>query len=200
MNDDVEPTQKDWLQVLVRRLQVTGAGAVGPLLMYPNGTVQHAGIYVSPLVENVRHFFRFSSVERGNEHWLMKYPREVSAVTGACLLTTKACFDSAGGFDESLPLVCNDTDYCFRLGAIGYSVVVEPGAKLVHHEGVSRAGMSEDDDVARFRLKWKRLLKLGDPFSNPNIDSFRDDWSIDSDMKQEPAYRIFKSRLIGASK
>ena len=200
MNDDVESIQKDWLKVLVQRLRVTGAGAVGPLLVYPNGTVQHAGIYVSPLDENVRHFFRFSSNDRANEHWLMRYPREVSAVTGACLLTTKACFDSVGGFDENLPLVCNDTDYCFRLGMMGYAVIIEPEAKLVHHEGVSRAGMPEDDDVAKFKLKWKKLLKLGDPFSNPNIDTSRDDWSIDSDMKQESAYRIFKSRLIGAAK
>ena len=143
---------------------------------------------------------RFSSGERAHVHWLLKHPREVSAVTGACLLTSKACFDAAGGFDENLPLVCNDTDFCFRLGAMGYTVIIEPDAKLIHHEGISRAGMPEDDDVARFKLKWKKLLKIGDPFSNPNLDTSRDDWSIDSDLKQKPEYRIFKSRLKGTAK
>jgi GT2 family glycosyltransferase/glycosyltransferase involved in cell wall biosynthesis len=195
MNDDVESINRDWLEVMVQRLRLTGAGVVGSLLMYPNETVQHAGIYVNPLDENVRHFFRFSSGERRHEPWLMNYAREVSAVTGACLLTTKRCFDAVGGFDESLPLVCNDTDYCFRVGEMGYKIIIEPKSKLIHHEGVSRAGMPEDDDVARFKSKWKKFLKLGDPFSNPNLDTSKDDWSIDSNLKQKSAYRVFKTHL-----
>ena len=194
MNDDVESIEEDWLQILVRTLLKTGAGAVGPLLCYPNGTVQHAGIYVGTASGGMRHFFRFATTEQKDRGWLMKYPREVSAVTGACLLTTRACFNAADQFDENLPLVCNDTDYCFRIAEKEYWVVMEPQVKLIHHEGVSRAGISEDEDVAKFRIRWSSLLKRCDMFSNPNLDTSRDDWIVDPDSKQHVELRISKSR------
>jgi len=190
MNDDVEPIRKDWLKIMVNTLSMRGVGAVGPLLKYPNGTIQHLGINFVDYGSHVRHLFRFCSGTERNLQWLMNNPREVSAVTGACLLTTRECFDEIHGFDENLPLVCNDVDFCMRAREKGYSIVVQPESKLVHHEGVSRAGLSEVEDVEKFLTKWEAVLKRGDPFTNPNLDSTRDDWTVNPSIETEYKYRI----------
>jgi len=190
MNDDVEPLHENWLKVMVQTIAVTSAGVVGPLLKYPNGTIQHLGINFIDYGGSSRHLFRFCNGNERTLKWLMNHPREVSAVTGACLLTTKDLFNDVGGFDEELPLVCNDTDFCLKVAEMGYSIVIQPSAKLIHHEGVSRAGMPEVDDVSRFWEKWGKYLKQGDQFTNPNLDATRDDWTVNPDLMAEYRYRI----------
>ena len=102
-------------------------------------------------------------------------------MTGACLLTRRDCFDVVNGFDETLALVTNDTDYCLRLAEKGYSSVVASGAVLIHDEGISRGGMPEAEDVKQFWKRWGPRLSADDPFSNPNLDVDKDDWSINPD-------------------
>jgi GT2 family glycosyltransferase/glycosyltransferase involved in cell wall biosynthesis len=184
LNDDVEPLEKDWLKILVRTLVSSRAAAIGGLLRYPNGTIQHSGVHLVNYDGGARHLFRFCAEDEGRLGWLMNHPREVSAVTGACLLTTRECFNAVNGFDEELPLVGNDTDYCLRVWRNGSSVMVQPAAKLIHHEGVSRQGMSEVKDVERFWKKWAKFLEHGDFFSNPNLDVRRDDWTVNSSIEK----------------
>ena len=184
LNDDIEPLQNNWLKILVQTLVHTGAAATGCLLKYPNGTIQHSGVHFVNYGGGARHLFRFCSGDEGRLSWLMNYPREMSAVTGACLLTTRECFDAINGFDEDLPLVGNDTDYCLRLWHNGFSVIFQPAAKLIHHEGVSRQGMSEVKDVERFWKKWAKYLEYGDFFSNPNLDALRDDWTVNPSIER----------------
>ena len=58
LNDDIEVITPDWLEKLVMRLELERVGAVGPMLYYPDDTIQHAGVYsrisegspVTPLV------------------------------------------------------------------------------------------------------------------------------------------------------
>ena len=190
MNDDVEPLDKNWLKVMVRTLVDNEAGVVGAHLKYPNGTIQHLGVNFVNYGGGANHLFRFCTGNEHNLQWLMNYPREVSSVTGACLLTTRKCFNTVGGFDETLPLVCNDTDFCIRVLKNGYSPIIQPEAKLIHHEGISRSGMPEVEDVARFLGKWGKYLKSGDQFTNPNLDDTRDDWTVNPDAKVEYRYRI----------
>ena len=95
MNDDVEPIDKNWLKIMVRTLSITDAAVIGPLLKYPNGTIQHLGINFVDYGSGVHHLFRFCTGTEENLQWLMNFPREVSAVTGACLLTTRKYFDAA---------------------------------------------------------------------------------------------------------
>jgi GT2 family glycosyltransferase len=184
LNDDIEPLEKDWLKILVRTLVRARAAAIGCLLRYPNGTIQHSGVHLVNYDGGVRHLFRFCAGDEARLSWLMNHPREVSAVTGACLLTTRECFNAVKGFDEDLPLVGNDTDYCLRVWRNGSSVMVQPAAKLIHHEGVSRQGMSEVKDVERFRKKWAKYLEHGDFFSNPNLDVWRDDWTVNPSIEK----------------
>lgn len=181
-NDDVESIKADWLDRLVLTLEDSGAGIIGPMLRYPNRTLQHLGINLVPYGGGARHLFRFCSGMEDNLRWIMDHPREVSAVTGACLLTTRALFDALDGFDETIPVVCNDVDFCLRAQAKGYAVLIEPRAELIHHEGISRTGISETEDVKRFWGRWGTVLKTPDPFTNPNLDLMRDDWMVNPDI------------------
>ena len=189
LNDDIEPIEKDWLKILVQSLVRARAAVIGGLLRYPNGAIQHSGVHFVNYDGGARHLFRFCAGDEARLSWLMNHPREVSAVTGACLLTTRECFNAVKGFDEELPLVSNDTDYCLRVWRNGSSVMVQPAAKLIHHEGVSRQGMSEVKDVERFWKKWAKFLEHGDFFSNPNLDVRRDDWTVNPHIE-----RTFKLR------
>ena len=181
MNDDIEVMGRDWLDAMVSAAAYPGIGVVGATLRYPNRTLQHAGTFLVPLGSGTRHAFRFCTGEEPELKSLLSFDRECTAVTGACMLTKAAVFRSLGGFDETLSLVCNDTDYCLRLRASDYRCIVAAKTDLVHHEGISRAGISETGDVLRFRERWGHLLAHGDPYLNPNVAMVRDDWAVDPD-------------------
>ena len=178
MNDDIEVVGRGWLSEMLRTASYPGTGAVGATLRYPNGTIQHAGIFLVAHGGGARHTFRFCTGQEPELEPLLFFDRECTAVTGACLLTNATIFHSMGGFDEDLALVCNDTDYCLRLRANDYRCLIAANTELVHHEGISRAGISETEDVQLFWERWGTLLKQGDPYMNPNLDSSREDWTV----------------------
>jgi O-antigen biosynthesis protein len=178
MNDDVEALNRDWLTNMVAIATQGSVGAVGAMLMYANRTIQHGGVHFVNYGGGALHLFRFCNGTEAQIAPMVSHSRECSAVTGACLLSRRDVFDSVKGFDEMLPLVANDVDYCLRLGEKGFACVVAAGATLVHHEGISRAGMSETKDFKQFWARWKERLESHDPFSNPNIDDIRDDWRL----------------------
>lgn len=182
MNDDVVPLEPGWLKAMVDVALDPAVGAVGAMLYYPNGQLQHGGVWL-PWTKGFdgRHAFRFcTGREAGLGDWLAA-DREQSAVTGACLLSRRECFSAVGGFDEGLALVFNDVDYCLRLRSLGWSSVMAGGARLTHHEGVSRVGMSEAADARLFMDRWEGYLPEVDPYSNPNLDPRRDDWALRPD-------------------
>jgi hypothetical protein len=108
-------------------------------------------------------------------------------------LTRRDCFDEANGFDESLVVVTNDTDYCLRLGEKGYTTAISAQSILIHHEGISRAGIKEVEDVDRFWKRWGPRLPADDPFTNPNLDRDKDDWSVDASAVGSLIGRIYKA-------
>jgi O-antigen biosynthesis protein len=180
MNDDLEVVDPGWLHGLVDLSLKFKAGVVAPLLLYPNGHVQHGGMNLVFHGGGVRHLFRgFTRTER-NAQWLLRYPREVTALTGATMLIPRPVFEAANGFDEQFSLVCNDVDFCLRLERLGLSVLINPESVLVHHEGISRQGVDELPDVLRFWKKWLHRLREGDMYWNPNLDFDRDNWVPDS--------------------
>ena len=163
---------------MLRTARRPGVGSVGALLRYPDGTLQHAGVWIDPLVAG-RHSLRHTSGRAARTARWLAIDREQSAVTGACLLTPRALFRSAGGFDESLPIVFNDVDYALRLRQRGWRSVVCAGAELMHHESVSRAGIAESADHHRFRSRWAQLLPATDLHRHPCLLPGQDDWQLD---------------------
>ncbi|MGH9099775.1 MAG: glycosyltransferase, partial [Acidimicrobiales bacterium] len=137
VNDDVQGGTAGWMELLVVQALLPEVGAVGARLVYPDGRLQHAGIVLG-LAGATGHVL--AGLEAGLPGYLgmAVHPRDVTAVTGACMATRREVFDQLGGFDESLGLDFNDVDYCLRARSRGLRVVLEAGAELVHHESPSR--------------------------------------------------------------
>jgi hypothetical protein len=194
LNDDVEVVEPGWLGTMVNSAMQYGAAIVGPLLLYPGGLIQHAGINFVYHGGGAQHLFRGSKRGEGNASWLATVPREVSGVTGACMLVGKREFDELGGFDERYALVSNDTDFCLRARHRGLTILAEPRATLVHHEGLSRGGMEEMPDVLRFWDQWEPALRAGDEYWNPNLSIDDDSWQVDARLVRKHPPRISRRK------
>jgi ADP-heptose:LPS heptosyltransferase/GT2 family glycosyltransferase len=175
LNDDVEAISPRWLHAMLEAAERPEVGVVGARLLYPDGRIQHAGMYLSPT--GGRHAFRFADAEDVGPHGLAAATRNVAAVTGACLLVRRDVFDAVGGFDESHAIVNNDLDFCLKVWRSGRRVVYTPHATLVHHEAASRAGIGEVYDEAAFSGAWRNTFALGDPFLNPRLSRDDDDYA-----------------------
>lgn len=147
LNNDTEVVTRDWLEHLLAVAADPRVGVVGATLLYPDRTIQHAGLFPRTDGRWV-HPYRGRPADHPGDHGELRDTRSVPAVTAACLLIRRDVFDSAGGFDERLPLTHNDADLCIRVRATGRLVVISPHARLFHYEGLSR-GYSVDDDPMR---------------------------------------------------
>jgi GT2 family glycosyltransferase len=176
MNNDVEARDTTWLSTMVAELDDPDVGAVGALLVYPDGYIQHGGITLGLGGAVARNSYQFQHPRSRIGRGLLKQRRDVSAVTAACLLTRKSLWDLVGGMDEeNLAVAYNDVDYCLKLRQMGKRIVWTPHAVLVHRESVSRGPDRSEEAFRRFvkeetvmRERWGNLLKQ-DPYYNPNL-------------------------------
>lgn len=184
LNNDTEIISEGWLGEMVSHLLRPSVGVVGAKLYYSDGTIQHAGDAVGPggCADHLHH--RLPGDAAGYEGRL-HCAQELSAVTGACLLTHKALYQQLGGLNaQDLPVAFNDVDYCLRVREAGQQVIWTPFAELYHHESVSR-GQDETPErqaraareLAYMRQRWQQTL-LHDPFYNPNLSYDRPDFSL----------------------
>lgn len=138
LNNDIEVLQPDWLELMVTPALWPGVGAVGARLLYPDGSIQHAGI-VTGIGGGAAHAHRFLPPDKPGYFARAHLPQFVSAVTAACLVVEKRKFEAVGGFDaENFAVAFNDVDLCLKLTAGGWKSFYEPRAVLVHHESKSR--------------------------------------------------------------
>ncbi|WP_188261076.1 glycosyltransferase family 2 protein [Azospirillum tabaci] len=176
LNNDVVATHPDWLGEMVSLLARPGVGAVGAKLLYPNGTVQHAGVVLGAEGAAGHAFVGLGADEPGHLGQAV-LPRTVSAVTGACLLTSRAAFEAVGGFDMvRLPVAYADVDYCLKLQGAGLRVLWTPHARLYHLETQTRGTDDTPEKMERLagearqlRARWGERLS-NDPFYNPHFE------------------------------
>ena len=139
LNNDVEALAPGWLEDMAGWLSVPGVGVVGAKLLYPDGTINHAGIALSREDGLAHVLFEREPADDLGLLFLPHAARNVAAVTGACLLTRTALYHQLNGFDEQkLQVAYNDVDYCLRAGAAGQRSVVTPQAVLRHVGSASR--------------------------------------------------------------
>jgi O-antigen biosynthesis protein len=180
LNDDTSVIAPGWLEAMLELALRPEVGAVGAKLLYPNGAIQHGGV-VMGLYDNCVHAFKGLDGARPHYFDFSDVVRNVSAVTGACLMTRSDVFRQAEGFDESqFAVAFNDVDFCLRLGSLGYRVLYTPHAVLYHHESLSK--LSKDliphpEEVAAMRFKWKNVI-AHDPFYSPNLTRNDEDYSL----------------------
>ena len=168
LNDDVTPRAPHWLATMAGHLADPGVGVVGARLLYPDGTVQHAGVALCADGTG-RHLDRFRPARAPG---VARAAHEVAAVTGACLLTPRALWDRLGGLDESFATAFNDLDYCLRARATGARVVLAAEAELTHAESRSFRRHYRPDEAARNQADRARLLaRFPAAFAVPGINA-----------------------------
>ena len=178
LNNDTEVISGNWLSEMVAELSQDRVGAVGAKLLYSDGTVQHAGVLIG-----------FGGERGVAGHALLGIPgsapgyfahallaREVSAVTAACLLTSRDAFEAVEGLNEKeLRVAFNDVDFCLKLREAGYKIIWTPHAVLHHHESKSRGSENTPEKQARFQGEVDYMLgRWGDGlyrdgYYNPNL-------------------------------
>ncbi len=177
LNNDVEVIDGDWLNAMAEHVQRPEVGAVGARLLYPDNTIQHAGVIIG-VGGIAQHAFRGFPAEHLGVCRQLQVIRNYSCVTGACLLTRREVFNEVGGFDEErLPVTFNDVDLCLKMRRAGYLIVYTPFAKLYHYESASRRRTVEALETEVIRERWPELLKR-DPYYNPNLSRERADFSL----------------------
>jgi GT2 family glycosyltransferase len=177
LNNDTEVIEGDWLTTMAEHVQRPEVGAVGARLLYPDDTVQHAGIVVG-VGGIAEHAFRGLPAEAPGVCRQLQVTRNYSSVTGACLLTRRDVFDEVGGFDEErLPVTFNDVDLCLKMRRAGYLIVYTPFAKLYHHESGTRRRTVEPLETEVMQERWPEVLAF-DPYYNPNLSRDRADFSL----------------------
>jgi GT2 family glycosyltransferase len=178
LNNDVEALQDGWLDRLRRLANRRDVGAVGPLLMYANRTVQHAGVILG-FCETADHALKFQRVflnDQGRRNLgyncALTSVRDYAAVTGACLMLRREVFDQVGGFDEAFGIGFNDTDLCLRIRAAGLRVLYDGATMLYHYESATRSETQQvlhPADTQRMLDRWGPVLRAGDEFYHPNL-------------------------------
>lgn len=152
LNDDISIIKDTWLRDMISIIEKEdNIGAVGCKLMYPGGSIQHAGVRLieSGIAENI-------TDENGDR------PKEVVAVTGACMLVKKIFFDAIGGFDENLFVDYGDVDLCLRFKKSGYKVMYAPDIILIHKESETRKVITDRGRVLHdYDLMASKLGKKG---------------------------------------
>ena len=161
LNDDVTPIRPEWLEVMAAHLLRPEIGVVGGRLLYPSGAIQHAGLVLG-LQDGVGHPGR--GAYSTDLMYYLQLPRDVSAVTGACLGIRRKVFEEVGGFDPTFPVNYNDVDLCLKVVNGGYRVVVDPRIGLTHLESGTRRGGTTLAERQHFRERWGDLLVNGDPY------------------------------------
>jgi GT2 family glycosyltransferase len=168
LNNDTEVRTPEWLEVLVGLARQGGVGAVGPLLLYPNGTVQHAGVVLG-LRGTADHIMRGFPSDVDGYAGSLSCTREVSAVTAACMAVRRELLDQLGGFDEHYGAHYQDVDLCLRLREAGLRNLFTPRAVVRHDEGITRGSRYDHLDRALFLDRWGETVRRGDPYYNPAL-------------------------------
>jgi GT2 family glycosyltransferase len=174
LNNDTEVIASEWLTAMLEHAQRKGVGAVGAKLLYPNSTIQHAGVILTGVIRIAGHAHRHLPASNHGYAGRASIIQNFSAVTAACMLTKKSVFEEVGGFDEiNLPVAYNDLDFCLKLRQKGYLIVYTPYAELYHHEYMSRGQEDTPEKLARalkeleyIRKTWGKVLE-NDPYYNP---------------------------------
>jgi GT2 family glycosyltransferase len=193
LNNDLEVIDPGWLIELVSHAMRPGIGAVGPKLLYPDGTLQHAGVLLG-VGHVAAHAFRLFPNDPEHGPLRAHLSQNYSALTAACLLMKRSVFDQVGGYDEvNLAITNNDVDLCIRIREAGYRNLYTPFVSLYHHESATRGPEDTPEKRVRYQRevdymwrRWKGIL-LDDPAYNPLLTRFSESFSL-ADSEQPSRY------------
>ena len=175
LNNDTELITPNWLELMLGYCQREDVGAVGVKLYFPDETIQHAGIVVGlgGIAGN-----RFKSIPKDGHGYFARESmvENLSAVTGACLMTKTKIYEEVDWMNEDLAVAFNDVDFCLKIREKGYLVVFNPFVEFWHYESKSRGQEDSPEKIKRFQgeintfeRRWADFLEKGDPYYNLNL-------------------------------
>lgn len=169
LNNDTVPLE-GWLCALVSEVDTDGdVAVVGSKLLYPDRTVQHAGVAVDRRIRPY-HIYQKSD----DRHSAVNKRREFNAVTGACLLVRRSVFIEVGGFDEGYVNGFEDADMCFKVREKGGRIVYQPRSVLYHLESQTPGRKQFDErNAARLHERWGGYWWLTDEDLHYHADGYR---------------------------
>ncbi len=183
VNNDIEVIEPGWLDELVANAVRPEIGCVGAMLLYPDRSIQHAGVVLGLHGLAGHPYKRLSGAFHGY-FGRLRGTHSVSAVTAACLVVKRRLYQNIGPLDEELAVAFNDVDFCIKVREAGYRNLLVPSAVLLHHESASRGYDHEPSkrkrfvqEVATMKQRWGRLL-YEDPCYSPHLSLDHDDYSI----------------------
>jgi GT2 family glycosyltransferase len=158
LNNDVVP-KDGWLDALIRYAEShPGAAAVGSKLLYPDGTIQHAGVVVCQDLYPRHLYAGFPA-----DHPAVNKSRRFQIVTAASMLLRREPFEEAGGFDAAFLNGFEDVDLCLRLGERGHEVYYCHESVGYHLEAVSEGRLTSEGENLRLYLeRWTKRLRPDD--------------------------------------
>jgi len=161
LNNDTEVITPNWLELMLGIAQRPDVGAVGAKLLYPDGSIQHAGLYMyyTDKQFQIRHIFHSNSI------------KNYIAVTGACIMSRKNLYEQINYMDESFPVSFGDINFCFVLRDKGFFIVYNPHVELYHYESKTRGQNNTPEKIAfanhereYFFNKWAEKISTWDPY------------------------------------
>ncbi|MBW1955952.1 MAG: glycosyltransferase family 2 protein [Deltaproteobacteria bacterium] len=171
LNNDTEVISPDWMQRLGGQALREDVGAVGPLLLYKDGTIQHAGVVVG-LGGWADHLYQgVHPVHLGTPFVSPMVKRNVLAVTGSCMAVSRKTIERIGPFNEAFMICGSDVELCIRAHEKGLFNIYDPFVRLYHFESKTRNPIAIppcDFEMSEKCYKAYRL-KGGDPFYNANL-------------------------------
>jgi len=184
LNNDTRIISRDWLEEMLAYVIQESIGAVGAKLLFPDETVQHAGVIIG-LGGVAGHVHLGLDKNEAGYFGRAVLPQEFSAVTAACLMVKKKDYVQVGGMDETdLKVAFNDVDFCLKLKSQGKLNIYTPYACLFHITSASRGDDSSDEQKQRFaheiavmQQRWEAFIQH-DPAYNPNLTLFYPDMSV----------------------
>lgn len=184
LNNDTWLDNPDSIREMLMYCMREDVGIVGSRLLYPDDTIQHAGVIVG-LGGVAGHAFLGERRNAPGYFCRILSVQDLSAVTAACLMVKKSVYQEVGGMDIALKVAFNDVDFCMRVRERGYRIVYQPFSVWYHDESKTRGPEDTDEKIERFsreityfQKRWKGFLQEGDPAYNPNLALDRHDFAL----------------------
>ncbi len=146
INPGVRSITEDWLRHLLYYGEQSDVGAVGGLLIFSDGTVEHAGIILGNKEEEKEEdsslpmpfsFFpdfvmRGFKADADGYAGSLVCAREVAAISKDCLMVKKSIFEAVGGFNQHLLTGPKEVDLCLKLQRENKRIIFTPRSVLVN--------------------------------------------------------------------
>lgn len=169
LNNDTTIITPDWIERLTSLALRKDVGIACPLLLYPDNTIQHAGVVVG-YGGYADHLYQHATLDQNDCSFVSPLKRRnILAATGACLAISKATIDQIGKFNESFDVCGSDIELCIRAYEQGFLNVYDPATRLYHHESKTRIQGTSHKDLAISKPFYQYYLDNGDPYYNQNF-------------------------------